>query len=188
MILPVYVFGQPVLKKEGRFIAEEELPRITELVESMWETMYASHGVGLAAQQVGHDLRLFIVDSIQVEEEDDKGTGIKKVFLNAEIIEESDEWVTMEEGCLSFPDLRGNVDRPDKITIRYRDLDFNEFTEVYAGFNARVIQHEYDHTMGDLFIEKFTPLKKRLLKKKLEKIRTGQVEAEYPIRVYRRLG
>ena len=187
MILPVYVFGQPVLKKKGRYIEEKDLPEIVALVESMWETMYTSHGVGLAAQQIGRDLRLFIIDSIQVEDDMlEGGQGFKKVFLNSEIIEMSDDWVTMEEGCLSFPDIRGNIDRPERITLRYRDLDFNEFTETFEGFNARVIQHEYDHTMGDLFIEKFKPLKKRMLKKRLDKIKTGDIEASYPIKVYRK--
>jgi peptide deformylase len=186
MILPIYVYGQPVLKKVGRFIREEELPEIRELLESMWETMYASHGVGLAAQQVGRDLRLFIMDTAQVKEDMEVDQPIKQTFINAEKIEEQGEWWTTEEGCLSFPDVRGNVDRPERITLRYRDLDFKEHVETFDGFNARVIQHEYDHTMGELFIDKFKPIKRRLLKKKLDKIRAGEVDAGYPIRVYRR--
>lgn len=186
MILPVYVYGQPVLKKVGRFIEEKELPEIKELVENMFETMYASHGVGLAAQQIGKDLRLFVMDTIQLGEETDIDDPIKQVFINAEKIEEEGDFWTYEEGCLSFPDIRGNVDRPETITIRYRDLEFIEHIKTFDGFNARVIQHEYDHTVGELFIDKFKPLKKRMLKKKLDKIKAGEVDAGYAIRVYRR--
>jgi peptide deformylase len=186
MILPVYVFGQPILRKEGRFIKEEEMPEIKILIENMWETMYASHGVGLAAHQIGRDLRLFIMDSVQVEEDMDMGKGFKKIFINAEKISEEGEIWTFEEGCLSFPEIRGNVDRPSKITIKYRDLDFVEHVETFDGFNARVIQHEYDHTIGELFIEKFKPLKKRLLKKRLDLIKVGEAKAGYPTRPYRK--
>jgi peptide deformylase len=186
MVLPVYVYGQPVLKKEGRFVTKDELPEIRELVENMFETMYASHGVGLAAQQIGRDLRLFVMDSYQVKEDMELEVAYKQAFLNVEKIEENGDMWTYEEGCLSFPDLRGNVDRPSTITLRYRDLDWNEHVETFDGFNARVIQHEYDHTMGQLFIEKFKPLKRRMLKKKLEKIKSGEVDAGYPIRVYRK--
>jgi peptide deformylase len=186
VVLPVYVYGQPVLKKKGRFITEDELPQIKELVENMFETMYASHGVGLAAQQIGKDLRLFVMDTIQLGEDADVEKPIKQAFLNAEKVEEDGDFWTYEEGCLSFPEIRGNVDRPEKITIRYRDLDFKEHIETFDGFNARVMQHEYDHTMGELFIEKFKPLKRRMLKKKLDKIKAGEVDAAYPIRVYRK--
>ena len=186
MILPVFVYGQPVLRKKGRTIKEEEMPEIRTLVENMWETMYASHGVGLAAHQIGKDLKLFIIDSIQVEEDMEDLVGMKKVFINAEKVEESGEEWTFEEGCLSFPDIRGTVERPSVITLKYRDLDFKEHIETFDGFNARVIQHEYDHTMGELFIEKFKPLKRRLLKKKLDKIKNGEAKASYPVRVYRK--
>lgn len=188
MILPIYVYGQPVLKKVGRFIDKDELPEIKELIENMWETMYSSHGVGLAAQQIGRDLRLFIMDTVQVKEDMELDQPIKRAFLNAERIDESGELWTTEEGCLSFPDIRGNVDRQEQITLRYRDLDWNEHVETFDGFNARVIQHEYDHTIGELFIDKFKPLKKRMLKKKLDKIKIGDIDAGYPIRVYRGKG
>ena len=186
MILPVYVFGQPLLRRQGRFIKKEEMPEIREFVENMWETMYSSHGVGLASHQVGRDLKLFIMDSLQVQKDMELETAFKKVFINAEKIEESGDLWTFEEGCLSFPDMRANVDRPEKITLRYRDIDFKEHIETFDGFNARVIQHEYDHTMGKLFIDKFKPLKKRMLTKKLEKIKNGDIDAGYPIRVYRK--
>lgn len=186
MVLPVYVYGQPVLKKVGRFVTVEEMPQIRELVENMFETMYASHGVGLAAQQIGRDLRIFVMDTFQMEEDRDLKHPVKQAFINVEKLDEDGDLWTFEEGCLSFPDIRGNVDRPEKITLRYRDLDFNEHVKTFDGFNARVIQHEYDHTMGELFIDKFKPLKKRMLKKRLDKIKVGDVEAAYPIRVYRR--
>lgn len=186
MVLPVYVYGQEVLKKKGRDIVPEEMENIKKLVEQMWETMYKSHGVGLAAHQVGHPIKLFIVDTVQLHEKEDQPMGIKKVFINAEIIQEEGEIAIIEEGCLSFPELRGKIERPSIVTIKYYDLDLKEHIETYDGFDARVIQHEYDHTLGTLFIEKFNPLKRRLAKGKLDKIRTGLVQADYPTRINRK--
>ncbi len=186
MILPVYVYGQSVLKQKGRDILPEEMEEIKTLVEQMWETMYKSHGVGLAAHQIGQAIRLFIVDTIQLNDHEDEKKGIRKVFINGEILKEEGEIVSIEEGCLSFPDLRGKIERPSIVTIRYRDLDFTEHVETFEGFDARVIQHEYDHTLGTLFIEKFNPLKKRLVQGKLDKIKSGMVQADYPVRVSRR--
>lgn len=185
MILPVYVYGQSVLKQPGRSVVSNEIEVIRKLVDQMWETMYKSHGVGLAAHQVGQALKLFIVDTVQLNE-NDENKGIKKVFINAEILLEEGEIVSIEEGCLSFPDLRGKIERPSVVTIRYQDQDLVEHIETYDGFDARVIQHEYDHTLGTLFIEKFNPLKKRLLKSKLEKIKSGLIQADYPVKVSRK--
>jgi len=187
MVLPVYVYGQEVLKKKGREVVPEEMEDIKKLVEQMWETMYKSHGVGLAAHQVGQALKLFIVDTTQLNEGEDRDKGIKKVFINGEIIREEGEIAIIEEGCLSFPELRGKIERPSIVTIRYQDAELVEHIETYDGFDARVIQHEYDHTIGTLFIEKFNPLKKRLAKGKLDKIRTGMVQADYPTRINRKL-
>ncbi|HAY70273.1 MAG TPA: peptide deformylase [Saprospirales bacterium] len=185
MILPVYVYGQTVLKQPGRLVVSDEMEEIRKLVEQMWDTMYKSHGVGLAAHQIGQALKLFIVDTVQLNENEDN-KGIKKVFINAEILREEGEIVSIEEGCLSFPDLRGKIERPSVVTIRYQDMDLMVHEETYDGFDARVIQHEYDHTLGTLFIEKFNPLKKRLLKSRLEKIKSGQALFRSPVKVSRR--
>lgn len=186
MQLPVYAYGQPVLKKVAKDITKEEFLILGNLVEDMFETMYNTNGVGLAAPQIGQSIRLFIVDTEQVQEDMKIKTGIKKVFINAQIIEKNGELWSYEEGCLSFPDINGNVERESIVKIKYLDSDFNEQIEEYDGFNARVILHEYDHLEGILFVEKFKPLKQKMLKKKLEKIKKGEVDSDYKMRFYRR--
>ena len=188
MILPIYAYGQPVLKKVAEDI-DKDYPELKELIENMWETMYNAEGVGLAAPQIGLPIRIFLVDTLTPQEQDkeEKGKeptyqGIKKVFINAHMIEESGEDNTFEEGCLSIPDITGDVDRLDTVKVRYLDEDFNEHIEVYDGTNARVIQHEYDHLEGILFTEKLKPLKKRMLKRKLEKIKKGEIRAKYKLK------
>ncbi len=181
MILPIYAYGQPVLKREGDEVSRE-YPELDKLIDDMFETMYNASGVGLAAPQVGLSLKLFVVDTIQVEKEETRGKGIKKVFLNAELLEETgDEWA-YEEGCLSIPDVRGEVDRLPVIRLRYQDEKFELHEETFEGINARVIQHEYDHTIGKLFIEKLGPVKKQLIKRKLENIKRGKVSADYRLK------
>jgi peptide deformylase len=181
MKLPVYAYGQAVLKKVAVDISSD-YPNMDKLIEDMWETMYHAGGVGLAAPQVGLSIRLFVVDTLQMKDEKIKGEGIKQVFINPEIIEETEELCSYEEGCLSIPDLAGDVDRPIGITIRYLDEQFQPHTIKFEGINARVIQHEYDHIEGVLFIEHLKPLKRRLLKSKLEQIRKGKVKADYSMR------
>lgn len=185
MILPIYAYGQPVLKKEADFI-EPDHPGLSELIENMWETMYHAQGVGLAAPQVGASIRLFMVDTVQVMEEGKEDEGIKKVFINAEKIEEAGDLWSYEEGCLSIPDVRGDVDRPPQIRLRYQDEEFQTHEEVFTGMNARVIQHEYDHVDGVLFIEHLKPIKRRLVRRKLENIRKGKVSADYKMKFSRR--
>lgn len=181
MILPVYAYGQPVLKKVAEEIVRD-FEGLDDLLEDMWETMYHASGVGLAAPQIGQSLRLFLVDTVQVMDEGDEDKGIKKAFINAEMLEEDGEFWSYEEGCLSIPDIRANVERQKRIKIKYYDEDFNEFIEEYDGINARVIQHEYDHIEGKLFTEKLKPLKKKMIKRKLEQIRKGKVKADYRLR------
>jgi peptide deformylase len=144
--------------------------------------MYHAKGVGLAAPQIGQAIRLFVVDTVQIQEEGEEDKGIKKVFINAQMLEETGDTWTYEEGCLSIPNITGDVERKKTISIRYWDEDFNEVTESYEGMNARVIQHEYDHIDGKLFIEKLNPLKKKLIQRKLENIRKGKVTADYRLR------
>ncbi len=185
MIYPIVAYGDPVLRKEARDIVQGEID-VKKLASDMFETMYAASGVGLAAPQIGMDIRLFVVDGTPINEgaetEEDIDTSLidfKKVFINAEIIEEDgDEWA-YEEGCLSIPGVRADVYRPEFITIRYFDTDWVEHTEEYEGLAARIIQHEYDHIDGILFTDHLTSLKKQLLKKKLINITKGDVDIEY---------
>ena len=188
MILPIYAYGQSVLKKVATEI-DADYPNLQELIANMWETMRNAEGVGLAAPQIGLSIRLFLVDTLTAQEEEKKKSGkepeyqgIKKVFINAEMIEETGKDNTFEEGCLSIPDITGDVERLDTIKIRYLDENFVERVEQYDGTNARVIQHEYDHIEGVLFVEKLKPLKKRLVKRKLEKLKKGRVKADYKMK------
>lgn len=183
MILPIYGYGYPVLKKKAEPI-DPDYPELEQLIENMWETMYQASGVGLAAPQVGLPIRLFIVDTVQVMEEGQEAMGIKKVLINAEKIDEAGELWSYEEGCLSIPDVRGDVERPPKLRIRYQDEQFQEHEEVFTGLNARVIQHEYDHIDGILFTDHLKPIKRRLIKRKLENIRKGNAKADYRMKFF----
>ena len=176
MILPIYAYGQPILKKVAEEI-DKNYEGLSDLIENMWETMYNADGVGLAAPQIGRSVRLFLIDTTQAYEEE--GAGLKRAFLNAQVLDEWDEIWAYEEGCLSIPDIRGDVDRHKKVRIKYQDENFKEYEEVFDGINARVIQHEYDHIEGKLFTEKLKPIRKRRVKKKLEAIRRGEVESTY---------
>lgn len=181
MILPVYAYGQPVLTRKAKDI-EADYAGLDTLLTDMWETMYHAQGIGLAAPQIGRGIRIFLVDTAQVMEEGEEELGIKQAFINAEILEEEGEEWEYEEGCLSIPHVRGEVSRKDKIKIRYLDEEFKEHTVEYAGINARVIQHEYDHIEGVLFTDKLKPLKRKLISRKLETIRKGKVRADYRLK------
>ncbi|HMX41502.1 MAG TPA: peptide deformylase, partial [Saprospiraceae bacterium] len=143
-------------------------------------------GVGLAAPQVGLPIRLFVIDTLQIEDEEGnkKEDGFKRVFINAERLEESGKLWAYEEGCLSIPKIRGEVDRMERIRLRWVDENFEPHEETFEGINARVIQHEYDHTEGILFTEKLKPLKKRMIQRRLESIRMGNISTEYKMRFY----
>lgn len=181
MILPIYAYGQPVLRKIATEI-DEDYADLHELIGNMWETMYNAQGVGLAAPQVGRSIRLFIIDTIQLMKEGEEDKGLKKVFINAQVLEEDGDFWAYEEGCLSIPKIRGEVERPERITLKYVDEEFNEHITHFEGINARVIQHEYDHIEGNLFTEKLKPLKKKLIKRKLESIKKGNVKADYRLK------
>ncbi len=182
MILPIVAYGDPVLKKRGEDLEKGD-PKLPKLVEDMFETMYNAHGVGLAAPQVGKSLRLFVVDASPFAEEGDEDyeflKDFKKVFVNPEIIEEEgDEWA-FSEGCLSIPEIHEDVYRNEQLRIRYYDENWNEHEEVLSGLAARVVQHEYDHIEGVLFVEHLSPLRRRLLKGKLQNISKGKVNVDY---------
>lgn len=182
MQLTIYAYGHQVLNKVALEISKEELIQYGSFVDDMFDTMYKCNGVGLAAPQVGRSVRLFVVDTIQVKDDLKIENPIKKAFINPEIIEEWGELWSYEEGCLSFPDINASVERPENVRIKYLDENFTEHIEVFNGFNARVIQHEYDHLEGILFVEKFKPLKRRLLSKKLDRIKKGEIHSKYPIK------
>ena len=176
MIYPIVAYGHPVLKKKAKDIQKDEMD-VKALIEDMFETMYHASGVGLAAPQIGKSLRLFVIDTDPIDDEDEP--KVKKAFINPQIIEETGEEWAMEEGCLSIPNIREDVFRPEHVKINYFDEDWNEHTEEFDGFVARVIQHEYDHIEGILFTDHVSALKKRLLKGKLANISKGKVKADY---------
>ncbi len=180
MIIPIVAYGSPILNIECDDI-DSSYPDLNRLIKDMFETMYHANGVGLAAPQIGQSIRVFIVDSEQLfkEEENSPEKGIKKVFINADIIEESGDFWSYNEGCLSIPGVREDIQRMPKIKIKYYDENFKEQEEIYEGVTARVIQHEYDHVDGILFTDHLKPLKKKLLRKKLNEISIGKVKVDY---------
>ena len=182
MIYPVTVYGDPILRKKAEPVSADT-EGLKEFIDNMFETMYASDGVGLAAPQVGKSLRIFVLDASSAADEEPELEGYKKVFINPVILEKTGEEWTMNEGCLSLPEIREDVSRPENIRIRYQDENFTEHEEVLGGFLSRVIQHEYDHLEGALFIDYLNPLKKRLLKGKLTAISKGKVQPSYRIRI-----
>ncbi len=177
MIYPIVAYGDPVLRKVAQNIDKEGNIDVKKLVEDMFETMHAANGIGLAAPQIGLSLRLFVVDGSETEDEEIK--DFKQVFINAQLLNEEGEKWAFEEGCLSIPNIREDVMRPAKLRIRYYDLDWNLHEEEYEGMKARVIQHEYDHIQGVLFIDHLSGLRKRLLKGKLNNISKGEVKVDY---------
>jgi peptide deformylase len=186
MILPIVAYGTPVLRTVAKDI-KSDYPGLPKLIEDMWETMYASNGVGLAAPQVNKDIRLFIIDSSQIfanRDEDEKVNypdepGIRQLFINAHIISVGgDEW-GYNEGCLSIPKIREDIQRPSEITIKYLGENFQQHQETFSGITGRIIQHEYDHIEGKLFIDYIKPLKKKLLKGKLDDISKGKIKVDY---------
>ena len=186
MILPIVAYGSPALRETSKEI-DPQYPDLDKLIADMWETMYASNGVGLAAPQVNRNIRLFVEDSSQIfenQEEEDKGQypdepGIKQAFINARVLAlNGKEWV-YNEGCLSIPRIREDITRNETVTLQYCDEEFKEHVVTFNGITARVILHEYDHIEGKLFIDHLKPLKRKLLRGKLEDISKGKVKVDY---------
>ena len=185
MILPIVAYGAAILRKISPPI-EADYPGLALLIEDMWETMYESNGVGLAAPQINKNIRLFVMDSEQIfasrEEEDEvypDAPGIKKVFINAKVLETGGkEWV-YNEGCLSIPKIREDITRAETVTLSYMDENFKSFTETFTGMTARIILHEYDHIDGKLFIDYLKPLRRKILQGKLNDISKGNTRVDY---------
>jgi peptide deformylase len=178
MILPIFGFGKQVLRNTAEDI-DRNYTGINELINNMFDTLKSANGVGLAAPQVGLAIRLFIIDTTEAGDDYPEEQKMKKTFINARIIELfGDDWL-FNEGCLSVPDVREDIIRKSKVRIKYLDVDFNEHEDVFDGIASRVIQHEYDHLEGVLFIDKVSSLKKMLLKKKLGDISKGKIDIDY---------
>lgn len=188
MILPIVAYGDAVLRKKADPI-DQTYPNLSQIIENMYETMYAASGIGLAAPQIGLPIRLFLVDATPFAEDDDltpeeqnELKDFKYAFINAQILEEvGDEWA-FNEGCLSIPDIREDVFRKPVITIKYLDENFESHVKTFNGIVARIIQHEYDHIEGILFTDKLSILKKRLIKGKLSNISKGKIQVDYRMR------
>ena len=180
MILPIAVYGNPILRKETVEI-DESYSGLKELIESMFETMYKSEGVGLAAPQINKSICLIVVDATPFEEDEPAVKGFKKVIINPEIVEFIGEKVSFNEGCLSLPGIREDVNRVKKIRVIYQDENFVEHDEVWDGIRARVMQHEYDHLEGKLFVDHISPIRKRMLSGKLNAIAKGKTVPDYRI-------
>ena len=188
MILPIVAFGNPILRNVAQDI-NEQYPNLDKLIEDMWETMYSSNGVGLAAPQINRDIRVFVVDSAQIfanMDEDEKKEdnypdvpGVKQVFINAHVVEEhGDDW-SYNEGCLSIPKIREDIYRAEEVTIEFMDEHFKKHVRTFNGITGRIILHEYDHIEGKLFIDYLPALKRKLLKRKLDDISKGKVSVDY---------
>jgi peptide deformylase len=182
MVLPVYVYGMSVLRKVAQEI-DEDYEGLDQLIDDMFETMIASEGVGLAAPQIGKSIRLFLIDASRMEdvEEEPSLKDFKRIFINPYITNEwGDKW-SFSEGCLSIPNIREDVNRPEKVKIEYYDENWNFKEEEFEGIKARIIQHEYDHLDGRLFVDLINPLRKKLIAPKLRAISKGNVECDYKI-------
>lgn len=177
MILPIYLYGQPVLRKETEEI--ENTPDLKQLIADMFETLTQAEGCGLAAPQVGKPWRLFVVDGSELAEDYPECKDFKRVFINPELLEESEETCTYSEGCLSLPGISENVVRPERVVMRYLDENFQEHEEEFTGFCARIVQHEYDHLEGHVFTDRISPIRRTFVRNKLTSIAKGKVGARY---------
>lgn len=177
-MLSIYAIGHPVLKSKTIEVVPD-YPELDKLIQQMFQTMYLAKGVGLAAPQIGKSIRLFIVDATPYQNEYPESTNFKKIFINPKIIKEYGDLLYYTEGCLSIPGINEEIERHSIIDIEYFDEHFQLHRKTYNGIVARIIQHEYDHLEGKLFIDRLTTLKKLLLKSKIQKIMRGEVDVQY---------
>jgi peptide deformylase len=185
MILPIYTYGQPVLREVAQDITPD-YPKLKELTANMFETLTDADGVGLAAPQIGLAIRLVIIDLDVMKDENPKYKDFRKVYINPHILEFGEEQVSMEEGCLSLPGIHENVKRSTKIKVQYLDENFEAHEEVAEDYLARVMQHEFDHLDGHVFVERISPLRKQIVKNKLNTMLNGRVHCSYRVKVFKR--
>jgi len=178
MILPIYLYGQPVLRQATEPVSPD-YPDLNKLIDNLFETLVQADGVGLAAPQVGLSIRLFVIDLSPLKEDNPAYANYRKVFVNPEILSYSSATCAMEEGCLSVPDIQENVVRSQRIQIRYQDALFETHEETFSDYEARVIQHEYDHLQGTMFTDRIAPIRKQLIKSKLNQVFKGKVRPAY---------
>jgi len=181
MILPIYLYGQPVLRKEAEAVPQD-YPELKELVNNMFETMYHADGVGLAGPQVGLSLTLLVLDADVLKDDYPECKGFKRAMINPELLETSEETVSLEEGCLSLPGIHEKVARPAKIRVRYKDENWVEHEESVEGFAARVVQHEYEHLTGHVFIDDVSAIRRQLNRGKLNSIIKGTAKCSYRVK------
>ncbi len=186
MILPIYTYGQPVLRKQAKDI-EPDYPELSQLIENMYETLSASEGIGLAAPQIGRDIRLVVIDLDVLKEDLPEYEGFRHAFINPHILEYDEEAPrdTMEEGCLSIPGIHEKVTRPTRVHVSYMDEQFQKHDEWVGGYLARVMQHEFDHLDGTMFVDRVAPLRKSLIMGKLKAIQKGKFRCTYRVKVPR---
>jgi peptide deformylase len=182
MVLSVYVYGSGVLKKEAAPVAQD-YPALSQLISDMWDTLYNANGVGLAAPQVGHAIRLIVIDASVFKDDDPLADGFKRVLINPELVEFSEEESTFNEGCLSIPGIHEDVVRPKRVRVRYFDEHFQAHDEWFDGIPARIAQHEYDHVEGILFTERLAPIRRKIISGKLHNIARGKGSADYKTKV-----
>lgn len=185
MILPVYVYGQPVLRKVAEDITPD-YPNLKELIENMFETMDRAEGVGLAAPQIGLPIRVVAINLDVLSEDFPEYKDFRRAYINAHILEVSGEEVSMEEGCLSLPGIHESVKRGDKIRVKYLDENMEEHDEIIEGYLARVMQHEFDHLDGKLFIDHLSPLRKQMIKGKLNALLKGKARCSYKVKTVKK--
>ncbi len=184
MILPIYTYGQPVLKEVAQDITPD-YPNLSELIANMFETLTEADGVGLAAPQIGLPIRVVVIDLDVLKDDDASFKDFRKAYINPHIIEFGDEQCSMEEGCLSLPGIHENVKRSKQIKVQYMDTDFKPHEEVVEGYLARVMQHEFDHLDGHVFVERISPLRKQIVKNKLHTMLNGRVHCSYRVKVFK---
>ena len=185
MILPIYLYGQPVLRKVAEDITPD-YPQLKELIENMFETMYNAEGIGLAAPQIGLAIRLVVIDLDVLSDDYPEYKDFRRVYINAEVLETSDETDTMDEGCLSLPGIHEKVTRPTRIHVKYLDENFVEHDEWVEGFLARAMQHEFDHLEGKMFIDHLSPLRKQMIKGKLNAMLQGKARCSYKVKTVKK--
>jgi peptide deformylase len=181
MILPIYAYGEKVLNSKGGNI-DTSYPNLSDIIENMFETMRQANGIGLAAQQIGLDIKLFVIDLTDYSEVDPELKDFRKVFINSEILELSEETMVAEEGCLSFPGIYFKVQRPIKVKLRYLDETFQEKEEWFDGLSARCVQHEHDHTEGITFLKYMSPVRKNMMQGKLKNILNKNFHTSFKVK------